>query len=323
MRAFLDARTAPARHAALIPVLRARVTGVQRQRRQPRELRGRARRAARSAASTRSPIAITSRRTSRSSTGRSGRAAGRCPPTRRARGLDRAEHPRALPDQRRRQHALRRARPDDRGARHQRPRRSTGRTRATGGFMFVFRPARSIRRRTRYIGIAPGAGGSRRRGRCFQRDLVAQFPNVSAIDVREVLATVQTRGRQRDARRSRSSAASRCSAASLILIGAVAMTKFQRVYEAAILRTLGASTRLLGDDARARVQRPRACSPASIGALGALALSWAVCRFVFDIAWQPAPLAARRRRAADDGAGRRRSAWSRAPTCSGRSRSPR
>ena len=32
----------------------------------------------------------------------------------------------------------------------------------------------------------------------------------------------------------------------LILIGAVAMTKFQRVYEAAILRTLGASTRLLG-----------------------------------------------------------------------------
>ena len=31
----------------------------------------------------------------------------------------------------------------------------------------------------------------------------------------------------------------------LILVGAVAMTKFQRVYEAAILRTLGAGTRLL------------------------------------------------------------------------------
>ena len=31
----------------------------------------------------------------------------------------------------------------------------------------------------------------------------------------------------------------------LILVGAVAMTKFQRVYESAILRTLGASTRLL------------------------------------------------------------------------------
>ena len=31
----------------------------------------------------------------------------------------------------------------------------------------------------------------------------------------------------------------------LILIGAVAMTKFQRLYEAAIYRTLGASTRVL------------------------------------------------------------------------------
>jgi putative ABC transport system permease protein len=31
----------------------------------------------------------------------------------------------------------------------------------------------------------------------------------------------------------------------LILIGAVSMTKFQRVYEAAILKTLGASSRLV------------------------------------------------------------------------------
>ena len=32
----------------------------------------------------------------------------------------------------------------------------------------------------------------------------------------------------------------------LILTGAVAMTKFRRVYEAAILKTLGASTRTVG-----------------------------------------------------------------------------
>ena len=32
----------------------------------------------------------------------------------------------------------------------------------------------------------------------------------------------------------------------LILVGAVAMTKFQRVYEAAIFKTLGASTRTMG-----------------------------------------------------------------------------
>ena len=76
----------------------------------------------------------------------------------------------------------------------------------------------------------------------------------------------------------------------LILIGAVAMTKFQRVYEAAILRTLGASTRLLGDHAGARVYSALGLLAGLVGALGALALSWAVCRFVFEIEWRPAPL---------------------------------
>ncbi len=43
----------------------------------------------------------------------------------------------------------------------------------------------------------------------------------------------------------------------LILVGAVSMTKFQRVYEAAILKTLGASSRLIADDAAARVRSAR------------------------------------------------------------------
>ena len=75
----------------------------------------------------------------------------------------------------------------------------------------------------------------------------------------------------------------------LILIGAVAMTKFQRVYEAAILRTLGASTRLLGT-MLALEYSALGLLAGIIGAVGALALSWAACRCVFDIEWQPAPL---------------------------------
>ena len=43
----------------------------------------------------------------------------------------------------------------------------------------------------------------------------------------------------------------------LILVGAVAMTKFQRLYEAAIYRTLGASTRLVATMVAARVRRAR------------------------------------------------------------------
>src|SRR5262249_20341098 len=74
----------------------------------------------------------------------------------------------------------------------------------------------------------------------------------------------------------------------LILAGAVAMTKFQRVYEAAILRTLGASTRVLG-----------AMLALEYGALGLLAgligasagagLTWAVSRHWLDIPLRPAP----------------------------------
>ena len=75
----------------------------------------------------------------------------------------------------------------------------------------------------------------------------------------------------------------------LILIGAVAMTKFQRVYEAAILRTLGASTRLLGT-MLALEYSALGLIAGLVGAAGSLALSWAVCRFVFQIDWAPAPV---------------------------------
>ena len=46
----------------------------------------------------------------------------------------------------------------------------------------------------------------------------------------------------------------------LILVGSVAMTKYQRRYETAIFQTLGATRRSLVDDARRRVRhagRPR------------------------------------------------------------------
>ena len=83
----------------------------------------------------------------------------------------------------------------------------------------------------------------------------------------------------------------------LILVGAVAMTKFQRLYEAAIYRTLGASTRLLAtmvaiEYGAARSARRRCSAPPARSAL-----SWALARWLFEIDWRPAPglLAGRRR----------------------------
>ena len=156
-----------------------------------------------------------------------------------------------------------------------------------GGFMFVFRPGPLNRAPHTFIGTLRAPEESAARAR-LQRDLVTKFPNVSAIDVREVLATLQGVIDNITLAISIVGAVALASGA-LILIGAVAMTKFQRVYEAAILRTLGASTRLLVT-MLAIEYTALGLIAGTIGAAGAIVLSWAVCRYVFEIAWNPAPL---------------------------------
>jgi putative ABC transport system permease protein len=155
-----------------------------------------------------------------------------------------------------------------------------------GGFMFVFRPGPLDRAPHTYIGtlVAPEDPAARA---AFQRDLVATFPNVSAIDVREVLATIQ--GIVDNVTLAISIVGGVALASGvLILVGAVAMTKFQRIYEAAILRTLGASTRLLAA-MLALEYSALGLLAGCIGAAGALGLTWAICKYLFEIPWRPAP----------------------------------
>jgi putative ABC transport system permease protein len=76
---------------------------------------------------------------------------------------------------------------------------------------------------------------------------------------------------------------------SLILIGAVSMTKFRRVYEAAILKTLGASSRLIAAMLLLEYGVLGAIA-GTVGALGAIALSWAVARYALDMSWEPTPI---------------------------------
>ena len=156
----------------------------------------------------------------------------------------------------------------------------------SGGFMFVFRPGLLDRAPQTWIGILKAPEDPSARGR-FQRDLVAQFPNVSAIDLREVLATVKTAVDNVTLAISVVGAIALLSGV-LILAGAVAMTKFQRVYEAAILRTLGASTRMLGA-MLALEYGGLGLLAGAVGAAGAFALTWGVSRHVLDIPWRPAP----------------------------------
>jgi putative ABC transport system permease protein len=121
----------------------------------------------------------------------------------------------------------------------------------------------------------------------LQYDLVSRYSNVSVIDGRDVITRIQNIVDNVVLGISVVGGIALLSGV-LILIGAVAMTKFQRVYEAAILRTLGAGTRLL-TMTLALEYCALGLLAGIIGAAGALALSWGVTRHVLDMPWRPAP----------------------------------
>ncbi len=153
-----------------------------------------------------------------------------------------------------------------------------------GGFMFVFRPGVLDGAPQTFIAPLKGPDGVQQRAK-FQHALVERFPNVSVIDFQEILTMVRD-------------AMSRITLAitvvgglvlfsgGLILIGAVAMTKFQRVYEAAVFKTLGASTVTI---AKMLLFEYGVLGMLAgiVGSLGAVALTWGVSRYALEIPWRP------------------------------------
>ncbi len=151
-----------------------------------------------------------------------------------------------------------------------------------GGFMFVFRPGTFDRAPHGFIASMRGPAEGDQRAR-LQRDLVTAFPNVSVIDLREVLETARsvigtiTLGV--------TVVGSLVLATGvLILTGAVAMTKFRRVYEAAILKTLGASTRTVGSLLLLEYGLIGLIA-GLVGSLGGIALSYAIGRWAIELPW--------------------------------------
>ena len=122
----------------------------------------------------------------------------------------------------------------------------------------------------------------------MQSALVSQFPNVSVIDLRDVLQTVK------DIVDNVTLAITVVGglvlfSGTLILVGAVSMTKYKRVYEAAILKTLGASSRTIATMLLLEYGVLGAIA-GTVGALGAMVLSWAIARFALELTWQAVPL---------------------------------
>jgi len=151
-----------------------------------------------------------------------------------------------------------------------------------GGFMFVFRQGTFEQAPHGFIASLRAPTDGDRRAR-LQRDLVAAFPNVSVIDLREVLET---------ARKVLGTITLGVTVVGglvlatgvLILTGAVAMTKFKRVYEAAILKTLGASTRTVGSLLLLEYGLLGLLA-GLVGSLGGIALSYAISRWAIEVTW--------------------------------------
>lgn len=154
-----------------------------------------------------------------------------------------------------------------------------------GGFIFVFRPGGPLDAAPATF-VAPVRGPSDPTARArLQRAIVDRFPNVSVIDLREILEGVE---------RLLSKATLGVSVVGglvllvgiMILVGSVSMTRFQRIYEVAIFRTLGASTRLL-TMMTALEYGVLGLIAGAIGSTAALALTYYVSRQVLDIRWDP------------------------------------
>jgi len=155
-----------------------------------------------------------------------------------------------------------------------------------GGFMFVFRPGLLESAPGTFVAPVNGPVEPAARAR-FQRDLTAAFPNVSVIDVREILAGI--------ARVLRTITLAVTVVGSLvlvggllILIGSISMTRFQRMYEVAVLKTLGATTGQVAAMLAVEYGLLGAAAGA-VGCVGALGLAWAVGRFVLELPWEPGP----------------------------------
>jgi putative ABC transport system permease protein len=155
-----------------------------------------------------------------------------------------------------------------------------------GGFMFVFSPGLFEQAPQTFIAPLRGPAGGEGRA-AFQHALVQAFPNVSVIDFLEILTVV------RDIMSKVTLAISVVGglvlfSGALILIGAVAMTKFQRVYEAAVFKTLGANTRTIAKMLLFEYGVLGLLAGA-VGSLGAVVLTWGVSRWALEIPWRLFP----------------------------------
>jgi putative ABC transport system permease protein len=121
----------------------------------------------------------------------------------------------------------------------------------------------------------------------FDNALSREFPNITNVDISASIAQVQ-RVLDQVVRAVEFLFGFTLAAGLAVLFAAVTATREARAREFAVLRALGASAHLL-----ARVQRAELLGVGALAGVlasaAAMAVGWALARFVFEFSWNPAP----------------------------------
>jgi len=121
----------------------------------------------------------------------------------------------------------------------------------------------------------------------FDNAISRDFPNITSIDVSASIAQVQ-RVLDQVVRAVEFLFGFTLAAGLVVLFAAVSATREARAREFAVMRALGASGKLLAQVQRAELLGVGALAGV-LASLAAIAVSWALARYVFEFSWNPSP----------------------------------
>lgn len=157
---------------------------------------------------------------------------------------------------------------------------------ARTGFLVVFRPGALDDAPAMYITAIKGPAENAARAQ-LQRELVDKAPNISVVDVRDIIEIA--RGIVQKVSLAVSFVGGFVFLSGLlILIGSIAMTKFHRLYESAILKTLGAKKKLIVWTLLVEYG-VLGLLAGLIGSAAAIGLTWAIAEEALKINWRFIP----------------------------------
>ncbi|MBL8187210.1 MAG: ABC transporter permease [Acidobacteria bacterium] len=157
---------------------------------------------------------------------------------------------------------------------------------ARTGFLVVFRPGALDDAPAMYITAIKGPAETAARAQ-LQRELVDKAPNISVVDVRDIIEIA--RGIVQKVSLAVSFVGGFVFLSGLlILIGSIAMTKFHRLYESAILKTLGAKKKLIIWTLLVEYG-VLGLLAGLIGSAAAIGLTWAIAEQALKINWRFIP----------------------------------